>query len=54
MSLFSVCAEAATLKRLMNIKIIHLVSDEELMPTVVLDYHWEKALNTDCSEFEDW
>lgn len=51
---FSVSAEAATLKRLMNIKIIHLVNDEELMPIAMLDYHWEKLLKKDYSESEDW
>lgn len=51
---FSGSAEAATLKRLMNIKIIHLVNDEELMPVAVLDYHWEKLLNQDYSQSEDW
>ncbi|XP_075903282.1 uncharacterized protein LOC142902256 [Nelusetta ayraudi] len=40
--------EAAALKRLMNIRIIHLVNDVELMPISVLDSHWERALS------EDW
>lgn len=51
---FSVSAEAATLKCLMNIEIIHLVNDEELMPIAMLDYHWEKLLKKDYSESEDW
>lgn len=50
----SVSAAAAALQRLMNIKIIHLVNDEDLMPVTVLHYHWEKLLRNNCSESEDW
>lgn len=45
---FSVSAEPTTLDRIMNVKIIHLVDDEELMPIAMLDYYWEKL------ECEDW
>ncbi|XP_036953857.1 ankyrin repeat domain-containing protein 31-like isoform X2 [Acanthopagrus latus] len=40
--------EPTTLDRIMNVKIIHLVEDEELMPIAMLDYYWEKL------ECEDW
>ncbi|KAK9523175.1 hypothetical protein VZT92_019585 [Zoarces viviparus] len=46
--------EAAILRRLMRIKIIHLVDDEELLPNAVMDRYWEKLLQRDCSESEDW
>lgn len=42
------------LKRLMNIKIIRLVADEELVPVAVLDYLWDKLLNEDYSQSQDW
>ncbi|XP_075955411.1 uncharacterized protein LOC142957453 isoform X3 [Anarhichas minor] len=45
--------ESAILRRLMRIKIIHLVDDEELLPNAVMDRYWEK-LQRDCSESEDW
>ncbi|GLD52397.1 putative ankyrin repeat domain-containing protein 31, partial [Lates japonicus] len=45
---------AAGLNRLMKIKTIHLLDDEELLPNVVMDYYWEKLLKKDCSESEDW
>ncbi|XP_068560346.1 uncharacterized protein [Cebidichthys violaceus] len=46
--------EAASLRRLMRIKTIHLVDDEELLPNAVMERHWEKLLETDCSGCEDW
>ncbi|XP_076586584.1 ankyrin repeat domain-containing protein 31-like [Chaetodon auriga] len=53
-ALTTVCAEATSLNRLLKIKIIHLVDDEELLPMVMLDCYWEKLLNKDYSESEDW
>lgn len=50
----STSAEAASLNCLMKIKIIHLVNDEELLPNAVLDCYWEKLLQKDYSESEDW
>lgn len=47
-------AEASTLTLIRNIKIIHLVTDGELMPTALLDRHWENLLKKDFSECEDW
>ncbi|XP_041793849.1 ankyrin repeat domain-containing protein 31-like isoform X2 [Chelmon rostratus] len=52
--LTTVSAKATSLNRLMKIKIIHLVDDEELLPTAVLDCYWEKLLNKDHTESEDW
>lgn len=45
---FSVSAEPTTLDRIMNVKIIHLVDDEELLPIATLEYYWDKL------ECEDW
>lgn len=47
-------AEASTLGLMRNIRIIHLVNDGELMPTALLERHWEKLLKMDFSECEDW
>ncbi|XP_056888427.1 ankyrin repeat domain-containing protein 31-like isoform X3 [Takifugu flavidus] len=46
--------EASTLGLMRNIRIIHLVNDGELMPTALLERHWEKLLKMDFSECEDW
>ncbi|KAM6943920.1 uncharacterized protein PEZ65_001843 [Lycodopsis pacificus] len=46
--------EAAILRRIMRIKTIHLVDDEEMLPNAVVDRYWEKLLQRDCSESEDW
>ncbi|XP_030271608.1 ankyrin repeat domain-containing protein 31-like isoform X2 [Sparus aurata] len=40
--------EPTTLDRIMNVKIIHLVDDEELLPIATLEYYWDKL------ECEDW
>ncbi|XP_044219328.1 ankyrin repeat domain-containing protein 31-like isoform X1 [Thunnus albacares] len=45
---------AASLNRLMKIKRIHLVDDDELLPNAIMDCYWEKLLQKDYSEFEDW
>ncbi|XP_059192326.1 ankyrin repeat domain-containing protein 31-like [Centropristis striata] len=45
--------EAASLRRLMEIKIIHLVADEELLPNALMDCYWEKLLKSD-EDSEDW
>ncbi|XP_013870052.1 putative ankyrin repeat domain-containing protein 31 [Austrofundulus limnaeus] len=39
---------------LKNIKMIHLVSDEEFLPSAVMDYYWDKLLRQTPSELEDW
>lgn len=44
-------SEASTLSLMRNIKIIHLVNDEDLMPTALLYRHWEKLLKNEC---DDW
>ncbi|XP_037632499.1 ankyrin repeat domain-containing protein 31-like isoform X3 [Sebastes umbrosus] len=46
--------EAASLRRLMKIKIIHLVGDDEMLPNAIMDCYWEKLLMKDYSESEDW
>ncbi|XP_035514600.1 uncharacterized protein LOC118325864 [Morone saxatilis] len=46
--------EASCLSRLMKIKIIHLVEDDELLPNARLNIYWEKLLKKDYSESEDW
>lgn len=51
---FSISAEEASLKRLMNIKIIHLVDDEGLLPNAIVDCYWEKLLKKDALQCEDW
>lgn len=43
----SVSAESAILRHVMNIKIIHLVNDEDLMPISMVDYYWEKHLKNE-------
>ncbi|KAL6113776.1 ankrd31 [Pungitius sinensis] len=43
--------EAASLRRLMGIKTIHLVGDEELLPNAVMERYWKKLLEMDP---EDW
>ncbi|KAM8886288.1 ankyrin repeat domain-containing protein 31 isoform 2-T2 [Spinachia spinachia] len=45
--------EAASLKRLMGIKTIHLVGEEELLPNAVMERYWEKLLVDDL-ECEEW
>ncbi|XP_071337859.1 ankyrin repeat domain-containing protein 31-like isoform X2 [Trachinotus anak] len=49
----ALAAEAA-LNHLMRIKIIHLVDEEELLPTAVMDGHWETLFKKGSSESEDW
>uniref|UniRef100_A0A8C4IR37 Ankyrin repeat domain-containing protein 31 n=2 Tax=Dicentrarchus labrax TaxID=13489 RepID=A0A8C4IR37_DICLA len=46
--------EASCLSRLMKIKIIHLVDDDELLPNARLNIYWEKLLKKEYSESEDW
>ncbi|XP_044052872.1 ankyrin repeat domain-containing protein 31-like isoform X2 [Siniperca chuatsi] len=46
--------EAVSLNRLMKIKIIRLLDDEELLPNAIMDGYWEKLLKKDFSESEDW
>ncbi|XP_026167688.1 ankyrin repeat domain-containing protein 31-like [Mastacembelus armatus] len=46
--------ETASLDCLMNVKIIHLVEDEELLSNVVMDCHWEKLLKKDYTVCVDW
>lgn len=48
---FNVFSEASTLRLIRNIKIIHLVNEDDLMPTALLDRHWEKLLKQEC---DDW
>ena len=49
---FSVSAEAADLRRMiMNIKIVHLVGDDEWLPSAQMDYYWQKLLEKDP---DDW
>ncbi|KAK5870564.1 hypothetical protein PBY51_003502 [Eleginops maclovinus] len=44
--------EAANLRRMiMNIKIVHLVGDDEWLPSAQMDYYWEKLLEKDP---DDW
>lgn len=43
--------EASALRIVRSIKIIHVVNDEDLMPTALLDRHWEKLLKQEC---DDW
>ncbi|KAM7416996.1 hypothetical protein PAMA_018871 [Pampus argenteus] len=45
---------SASLNHLMKIKRIHLVDDDELLPNAIMDSYWEKLLQKDCSESEDW
>ncbi|XP_062418342.1 ankyrin repeat domain-containing protein 31-like [Pungitius pungitius] len=45
--------EAASLRRLMGIKTIHLVGDDELLPNAVMERYWKKLLEMD-PECEDW
>lgn len=47
----NVFSEASTLRLIRNIKIIHLVNEDDLMPTALLDRHWEKLLKQEC---DDW
>lgn len=54
MNAFSVSSEAASLNRLMKIKIISLVNDEELLPNAMMDCHWGKLLKRDYADSEDW
>lgn len=37
----------------MKIKTISLVDDDELLPSAVVDFYWEKLLQTDLSD-SDW
>lgn len=43
--------EASALRIVRSIKIIHVVNDEDLMPTALLDRHWEKLLKQECDEW---
>ena len=54
LNVFSISAEAVTLRSLMKIRIIHLVDDAELLPNAMMDCYWEKLLKNDCSESDDW
>uniref|UniRef100_UPI0037E87E97 uncharacterized protein n=1 Tax=Semicossyphus pulcher TaxID=241346 RepID=UPI0037E87E97 len=45
-------SEEASLKRLMRIRIIRLVDNEELLPNAVMDFYWEKLLKDDGSDSE--
>jgi len=47
-------AEAASLRRLMRIKIIRLVDDDEMLPNAIVDRYWEELLRKDYLESEDW
>lgn len=51
---FVSCAEAAGLRRLMGIKSIRLVGDAELLPNAVMERYWEKLMEMDALECEDW
>ncbi|XP_056274730.1 ankyrin repeat domain-containing protein 31-like isoform X2 [Pseudoliparis swirei] len=46
--------EAASLRRLMRIKIIRLVDDDEMLPNAIVDRYWEELLRKDYLESEDW
>nr|XP_040026178.1 ankyrin repeat domain-containing protein 31-like [Gasterosteus aculeatus aculeatus]XP_040026179.1 ankyrin repeat domain-containing protein 31-like [Gasterosteus aculeatus aculeatus] len=46
--------EAAGLRRLMGIKSIRLVGDAELLPNAVMERYWEKLMEMDALECEDW
>ncbi|XP_068167669.1 ankyrin repeat domain-containing protein 31-like [Antennarius striatus] len=41
--------DAGSLNHLMKVKLIHLVNEEDFLPNVVLDHHWEKL-----QESDDW
>ncbi|CAJ1068633.1 ankyrin repeat domain-containing protein 31-like isoform X1 [Xyrichtys novacula] len=43
-------SEEAGLKRLMRVRTIHLVEDEELMPNALMDRCWEKLLQDECPD----
>ncbi|KAM7392206.1 hypothetical protein PAMP_022835 [Pampus punctatissimus] len=45
---------SASLNHIIKIKRIHLVDDDELLPNTIMDSYWEKLLQKDCSESEDW
>lgn len=42
------------LRLLMNIKVVHLVGDEELVPNGLVDLYWDKLLREDNLESDDW
>ncbi|XP_065818033.1 ankyrin repeat domain-containing protein 31-like [Labrus bergylta] len=42
--------EEASLKRLMRVRTIHLVEDEEWLPNAVMDIYWDKLLKDECLE----
>lgn len=44
-------AEASVLRLMRSITVIHLVNDEDLMPTALLDRRWEQLLK---QESDDW
>ncbi|XP_041854261.1 ankyrin repeat domain-containing protein 31-like isoform X3 [Melanotaenia boesemani] len=47
--------EAKSINQLLKkIKIIHLVDDDELLPSAIMDFYWDKLLNQDSSEFDNW
>ncbi|CAG5918773.1 unnamed protein product [Menidia menidia] len=39
---------------LKRIKIVHLVNDDELLPSAIIEHYWDKLLKQDPSEFDDW
>ncbi|CAK6959539.1 ankyrin repeat domain-containing protein 31-like isoform X1 [Scomber scombrus] len=47
-------AEPDSLNLLMKIKRIHLVNDDELLPNAIMDLYWDKLLQKNYSDSEDW
>ncbi|XP_074526785.1 ankyrin repeat domain-containing protein 31-like isoform X2 [Halichoeres trimaculatus] len=39
-----------SLKRLMRVRTIHLMEDEEFLPNAIVDPLWEKLINEECSD----
>jgi len=53
--LFVFSTNAGNLNDLLKkIKIIHLVDDNELLPSALMDYYWDKLSKQSPAELDDW
>ncbi|XP_036071714.1 ankyrin repeat domain-containing protein 31 isoform X3 [Oryzias melastigma] len=47
-------AAAGSLSFLLNIRTVHLMADEEFMPSTMMDHFWDQLLQKDFPESDNW